>query len=75
MITKIVSNPGYGAPKTKLKPKTKAKVKAKGKVAKAQAKARAKTKKILSDSARRRPIRFALPSACSRAAATDGCLP
>lgn len=48
LITKIVSNPGYGAPKTKLK--VKAKVKAKGKVAKAQA----KTKKILSDSATRK---------------------
>ncbi len=52
LITKIVSNPGYGAPKTKLKvkAKVKAKVQAKGKIAKAQA----KTKKILSDSATRK---------------------
>ncbi len=50
LITKIVSNPGYGAPKTKLKAKAKVKAKVKGKVAKAQA----KTRKILSDSSTRK---------------------
>src|SRR3954452_12224214 len=46
LITKIVSNPGYGAPKTKLKAKAKLTAKV--------ARARARTRQILSDSAARK---------------------